>query len=186
MNIQELQDTIDKLTNTKQQIQEISNHSHSTKNEELTSLRSDMQRLYFAIIPNLNIFSVKLITLKEKCLTKLKESFPEEHFEFNNVITESSIIGCCSDPTIHITYSITVRSATETIEFILNTDGQLTEETEIPLANCLQFPFILSQTEFPETSSEFHRTLKKVFWEIIEENANSCDIKIEPSELPFI
>ena len=186
MTTQELQNKIDELSKLKYQIQTLSNNPQSTDNEELSTLRSDMRQLFFTLISNKEVFSVNYKTLKEKCLNKLKESFPEEHFEFNNVITDSSIIGCCSDPTIHITYSITIRSATEAIEFILNTDGQLTEETEIPLANCLQFPFILSQLNFPETSSEFHRTLKKVFWEIIEENANSCDIKIEPSELPFI
>lgn len=187
MNIQELQNTIDELSKTKQRIQAIQSDSNLTDNEELTALHSDMRRLYSDIISNLDIFSVKYHTLKEKCLSKLQEEFPGEHFEFNHIVTDSSIIGCCSDPTIHLTYSITLHSATESIEFMLNTDSHLVEETEIPIANCLLFPFILSQLEFPETSSKFCQTIKKAFWEIIEENVNSRQIeKTELPELPFI
>ena len=116
MNIQELQSIIDELAKTKQQIQGISSDPNSsTNNEELSTLHSDMRRLYTSIILNLDAFSVKYKTLKEKCLSRLQEEFPEKHFEFNHNIIDSSIIGCCSDPTVHRTYCITLHSATETI-----------------------------------------------------------------------
>ena len=189
MNKQELQNTIDELASTKLQIQAITNNKSQENQDELQLLHSKMRRLYLNVISNLDVFTTDFLSLKEKCISKLKQTCQAESVEFE-VGDPIDIVkdGPCASLMITYTYNITLHSGNQSIDFLIKTkNARFGNQTKIPLPNCSLFPYILSRKDFKETSSTFHQTLKNVFWEIIEENLATHQLK-DPDEpvLPLI